>query len=367
MQSRRACSLLCAALAVAAGLLSSSANAGPITPGNLVIYRAGTGQAALSAAGAAVFLDEYTPAGALVQSIPVSSAGASALTTIGTAATEGIISASQDGTKLVFGGYRADAGTASPNVAGNNRVVGTVDAGGTVDTSIAVTGISTAVPRSATTVDGTTYYLGTSTNVYYVAAPGPASTATVIDARNSRQVNLAGSVLYASNGSTAITTKVQSYGTLPTGVTVGSPIVTTLIGNAVHGFAVFDLDASVAGVDTVYALDTVASQLLKWSFNGTTWTQTGSIASGSAQNLTGASSGGVVGLYMTSTTKLQTLFDFGGFGGPISGSIADLATAPTNTAFRGLGGFSLVVPEPASAMLVLTALAWVGIRRRSRS
>jgi hypothetical protein len=36
------------------------------TPGNLVIYRMNDGVAALSANGTAVFLDEYTTAGALV-------------------------------------------------------------------------------------------------------------------------------------------------------------------------------------------------------------------------------------------------------------------------------------------------------------
>lgn len=39
--------------------------------GNLVVYRVGDGSAALTANATAVFLDEYTPAGVLVQSIPM--------------------------------------------------------------------------------------------------------------------------------------------------------------------------------------------------------------------------------------------------------------------------------------------------------
>ena len=39
------------------------------TPGNVVIYRVGDGAGALSPNGSAVFLDEYTPTGSLVQTV----------------------------------------------------------------------------------------------------------------------------------------------------------------------------------------------------------------------------------------------------------------------------------------------------------
>src|SRR4051794_4254196 len=86
-------------LAILAGLVgatfcSASALAAAITPGDLVIYRVGDGSAALSANATAVFLDEYTQAGALVQSIPLPSTGANALTAVGNSGTEGIISRS---------------------------------------------------------------------------------------------------------------------------------------------------------------------------------------------------------------------------------------------------------------------------------
>jgi hypothetical protein len=45
--------------------------AASVSAGNLVIYRVGTGAAALSTAATAVFLEEYTTGGAFVQSIPV--------------------------------------------------------------------------------------------------------------------------------------------------------------------------------------------------------------------------------------------------------------------------------------------------------
>src|ERR1043166_9690103 len=46
----------------------------PFTSGNLVVYRVGDGSAPLSANAAAVFVDEYTPAGVLVQSITLPTA-----------------------------------------------------------------------------------------------------------------------------------------------------------------------------------------------------------------------------------------------------------------------------------------------------
>src|SRR5262245_32934423 len=48
------------------------------TPGNLVVYRTGSGSGSLLNTGNPVFLDEYTPAGALVQSIPLPTASSGA-------------------------------------------------------------------------------------------------------------------------------------------------------------------------------------------------------------------------------------------------------------------------------------------------
>src|SRR5580765_3002440 len=53
-------------LAITASL--PSAYGAAIAPGDLVIYRVGDGVAGLTANAAAVFLDEYTVAGAFVQS-----------------------------------------------------------------------------------------------------------------------------------------------------------------------------------------------------------------------------------------------------------------------------------------------------------
>src|SRR4051812_22738904 len=247
----RAAAVLCLAL------LAAVSSAATITPGNLVIYRVGTGSAALGTTATAVFLDEYTTAGTLVQSIAVPSTGTSAMTAVGNATTEGIISPSQDGSALVFTGYRKDAGGTSPasdTFVTTSRVIGTVSLAGSPDTTTTLTndgGATTASTiRSAVAVSGTPgspVWTSTSVRVGYDATGlGTAGTTTQIDARNSRQVNLGNNVLYASNGSTAITPKVQSYGTLPTGATSPTPVVTLATADAVNGFVLVDLDATVA-------------------------------------------------------------------------------------------------------------------------
>ena len=356
---------LCSALSVASLSLVSS-QAAPIDPGNLLIYRVGDGSGALAATATAVFIDEYTPLGTLVQSIAVPAADAAALTAVGTSSTEGIMSVAMNGTaqaKVIFTGYRANVGAAVPGSVA--KVIGVVGLNGVVDSSsFAITDAGTAVIRSAASTDGSSlFYVGTSTGVRYVGSPGPAATSTVIDTRNSRQVVLTGNQLRASNGSTSTTSKVQDYGTLPIGTTVPTPIVTLGSSDAVNGISFFDLNPMIAGVDTVYALSTVAGQLVKWTYDGSIWSANGSISASGCQNLTGYADGNGVHLYLTSPTTLYSEFDASGYGANITGSLTSITTAGNNTAFRGIS----VIPEPSTISLGLIGLASLMVIRRRRS
>ena len=68
-------------------------------------------------------------------------------------------------------------------------------------------------------------------------------------------------------------------------------------------------------------------------------------------------------LYLTSGTTLSGLTDASGIGGTLSGSLTTLATAGTNTGFRGVG---LFVPEPGSVGLLVLTLPLALRRRRTR-
>src|SRR5262245_59931943 len=95
---------------VAAGLLISGAyiQAAPFTAGNLAVLRLGNGSETLAGNAVSAWIDEYTSAGSLVQSIGLPTSGSSALTSVGNGSRDGIIQLTQNGQSIVLGGYRAD-------------------------------------------------------------------------------------------------------------------------------------------------------------------------------------------------------------------------------------------------------------------
>jgi len=143
-------------LRLLSGLLAvAAAAAAPFTPGSVVALRLGSASAPFASAQqqqktAVAFLDEYSPSGALVQSIalPASAAAAarlgpgSARLTVSTRDEfAGGLSRSQDGTLLLLGGFDADGGAAGVDSTWANttaRVVARVSAGGAVDTTTRV-------------------------------------------------------------------------------------------------------------------------------------------------------------------------------------------------------------------------------------
>lgn len=372
MKLMKRCTKISSWLALPFALFAVQGFALPVTPGNLVVYRVGDGTTALGALATPVFLDEYTQSGSLVQSIALPTTGPGAFTAVGNATTEGIMSFSQNGLKVLFTGYRKDAGGSNPSSdtpSTTPRVIGVFDpATGFFDTtSYAVINAGGNI-RSATSTDGSSlFYIASSaaTFVAYVGSPGPSASAVQIDARNSRQVLLRDNVLHASNGSTATAAKFQAYGALPTGPTTPTALVTLTTSDVSHGFAMFDLNSSIPGHDTVYIVNAFNNRLLKYSFDGTLWNANGFISiSGLGQgNVDGIVEPGGVKLFLSTGSVLGTLFDASGHGGTITGTFSTIASAPLNTAFRGL---VVTIPEPGTwALLGLGALALAGWRRRS--
>ena len=356
--------LATAAFVFAVALTATNAQAAATTVGDLLVYRVGTGSGALGNTATAVFLDEYTPLGTLVQSIALPTTGSAALTAVGNDATEGMMSLSQNG--LVFTGYRADVGAINPSAAAPgtvNRVIGTMGLAGLANTSVALTDPSGTI-RSATSTDGSSlFYIGTSAGLRYVASPSGAATSIQIDSRSTRQALLNGNTLFASGTLAGNTGKVQSYGPLPVGATTGIPIVSLGLTDSVNGFAFFDLSSSVAGPDTLYALSTVGNLVRKYTFDGTSWTASGTIGSSGAINLTGFAIDGTVSLFLASGSTLYSEIDNSGYNANITGSLLPIATAGPNTAFRGV----VVIPEPGVFSLGLVAAATFLALRRRRS
>jgi PEP-CTERM motif len=216
-------------------LVSGQAHAFTFTPGDIVIDTVSGStldaaspitlqQFSLGAGGTTV-----TPAGTLV--LPQTSAGANfAISGEYGSASEGILQLSANGQYLTMMGYGVNAATfnsAPVTTYGNTalgqttsltgaavttvpRVVALIGANGSVDTSTALTGVfNTNNPRSAATVDGTSFYVSgqgasksDTTQGVFLAAKG-ATIATPIDtSTDTRVVSIfntgAGNTLYVS-------------------------------------------------------------------------------------------------------------------------------------------------------------------------
>jgi len=323
------------------------------TAGNLVVVRVGTGTGALSSAATAAFLDEYTPAGTLVQSIALPTADAAGnrtFTLSGTATSEGALSLSSDGQYLLLGGFAAAVGTASvatTSTATANRVAARVSADGTINTLTYITDshVGGGDIRSATSDNGINVWGAgsptTGAGTYFVPAFGAANAAVnSLAAVNSRVVAVFGGQLYYSTGSG--TTGIYQVGTgLPTS---GAQATTLIAGSASpYGFFFADLSASEPGLDTLYLADDSAGQIKKFTKVSGVWSQTGSAPFSGARGLAGAVSGSTVTLYAstggsgsTGGGTLAKLVDSTGYNGTMSGSLTTLASASTNEAFRGV-------------------------------
>ncbi|MBV1854512.1 ExeM/NucH family extracellular endonuclease [Catellatospora sp. NEAU-YM18] len=333
-----------------AAALTASSAAADTSSGNIVVVRVGDGAAALSSVAAPVFLDEYTPAGALVRTItlPTSVSGSNRrFTMAGSATSEGALALSADGRYLTLGGYDADpglAGVATSSTATVARVAARVDGAGAVDTTTAITdAFSGANIRGVVSDDGSRVWAVGSSGGVRLATVGAGTTTQInsVAPTNLRAVAIADGRLYVSTGSA------------PTGVyAVGSGLPTTggqtpsLVTAVPSPYAILalDRDPGVPGVDTLYVADDSASPnggIAKYSFNGSAWTARGNFRpSGSgARGITGSVTGATATLFATTnagSAQLVKVEDTAAYDAPISATAVVLQTAATNTALRGV-------------------------------
>ncbi|MES3101643.1 Calx-beta domain-containing protein [Sphingomonas faeni] len=342
------------------------------TAGNIVIYRVGAGATALSNATAAVFLDEYTSTGILVQSIALPTADTSVggianqtLTAIGNSALEGLLTRSVDGRFLMLTGYDTAVATtnAAALAAATGRVVGRVGVDGLVDTSTSLA-IGSGNIRGIASDNGASFYVSTSTTGVSYGSFGT-SAVTQLNTSATGPVNVRGlgihdGQLYESSMSGAFristvgtgepTTAGQTITTIASDGSASSPSATA---SAPGAFFFADLTAAVDGVDTLYVADSrTGGGLFKYSLVGGLWTANGSIDDSGLTGLTGSISGSTVTLFGTTGAALDLFSDATGYNGILTGGSTRLATAATNTAFRGVA----FAPQAAPAATETIAL-----------
>lgn len=337
--------------------------AAPFAPGNLVVVRVGDGSAALTGAATAVFLDEYTPSGTLVQTIdlPTSVSGNNRILTVSGNATAENITRSADGRYLVLTGYGAAPGTtaiAASQTTDVARVIGLIAADGTLDTSTstgdAFNGTSI---RAAVTIDGTSFYsVGGNSGVCYQAFGTAMTTQLNTAPTNIRSISAASGNLYISSASSPYYGVSQVGTGLPTAAGQATTVLPgfpgAIAGSSPYGFYFADLSDAVPGVDVVYVADdrNTVGGIQKWSLVGGTWVLNGTIAGTAAsavRGLNGSVSGTTVALAAASTNELFFLSDNTGYNTAptLTALPAAIATAGTNTVFRGMA-FAPVAAAP---------------------
>ncbi|WP_151084539.1 Ig-like domain-containing protein [Nocardioides cynanchi] len=344
-----------AVVAVAVPLVTSSqAHAARFTGGDVVVYRVGSGGASpLTNAAAPVFLDEYAPGGSLVQSValPTTAAeGNARLTASGQSRSEGLIDRSADGRFLAVTGYDAAVGATGPSGASLTasdpaqvgRVVGLVDANGTVDTTTVLTGAGvTKIIRSATTTDGERLWATGGNGGVVTTNRGSSAASTVAGSATSNlsALTVQGGQLFSSG---ILTDRLARIGTgVPT-----SGALTDLPGLPdnllTYGYALADLtpdDYAGTGLDTLYIADGSArgGTVDKYRWNGTTWASAGYVDVEGAFGIVADVQGASVSLAVTTPTSLVTLTDPAGAAASFAPSAPTvLATAAPNTEFRGV-------------------------------
>ena len=389
------------------------AHAAGFSSGSLVVEMVGTGTATLSSTAAQISVLEVTTAGSVTQTISLPSGTSNPQTDSGSATSDGYLNTY--GGFVSVPGYNAAAGTAS--VASQNAKVNSLlDATGTIVTRtlFSVGGPSGTTPgtpagvspfsgnnyRSSIATSGSTFYgVGTSSGLpstggaWYFngsAFTQVSSTATG-QPTNLRVVEIYNNQLYATSAAST-GYGIWSIGSgLPT--TAGTGTVATMAINTgtggAYGFAMFSTGSQGAGVlDLAYIADDRAvagGGLGKWTYNGTSWSNSWSLlvgASGTStlQSGTGVGFAGIRGLagtydsvlgaslYATTTetsnNRLNSIFDTGT---TTPSTYTTLQSSGSNFAFRGVDLSPVAVPEPSTfAIAAVATLGMAGLIRRRR-
>lgn len=353
--------------------LAGSALAAPFGQGNLVVVRVGTAgsTSTLNNSAHAAFLEEYTPSGLLVQTLPMptSTSGANRRLTIsGSATTEGTLTLSANRQFLTIGGYDADVGTSSIGTttsANVNRVIGRIDSAGLIDTTTTTTAFSGNSIRSVVSNDGSQFWAsGGNGGAQYAPALG-GSTSTQINntgATNNRQLNIFGGQLYIASASGAS----RGVNTIGTGLPTTPDAMTLLAGTgSITGSSPNDFYLSSGNV--LYIADDSATAgvggLQKWELAAGVWSRTANFVpanGGRLRQMTGTSaSDGSTLLYITviDSTGIPSIQSF-----TESGGFTPIVTGVANTAWRGID----FAPIPTPGALSVLGMAGLLAARRRR-
>ncbi len=346
--------LLTIALLALALVAAAQASAAALTPGDVVVYRVGSGSNALSSSAYPVFLDEYTPSGSFVESValPATTSGSNKpLVASGSASSEGLLTLSANGEYLIETGYDAALGTTKVGETANPgtpRTLGRVSASGEVNTTTALTDVGNENnSRGATSNDGKEFWWSgagkkTTGGVHYATLGATTSTLMSTTDENARAVAIFGGQLYTSSDPTKEGNSIAKVGTgLPTTATTTTNLPFATAPSEPYAFTMLTLGEG-SSPDTLYVADNGAGAVVKYGLSGGKWVKDGSVSVTGVTGVTANDVGGTVTIYATTSGSsgeggvLYSITDKSGFGGTLTGSATQIATAPANEAFRGV-------------------------------
>ncbi|MEK0426203.1 MAG: hypothetical protein RJB11_2294, partial [Planctomycetota bacterium] len=333
-----------------------------ITGGNLLVERVGDGTTALSSASTQVAIAEYArTGGSAVQTIALPTTGANQVTDSGSATSNGYLNVYNG--VVGIPGYNSASGTAS--VASANTKVGTVLGQDGLVASRTSFPAAPVIPfsgnnfRSMIATGSDTFYAtgngsGTTGGVWY--ASGGTFTQISTTVTNTRNVEIYNGQLYFSTGSGTPGVHMVGSGLPTSSGQTANVAIGTGTGASPYGFVMFDTDGNGV-LDRAYIADDRTSAgggLQKWTFNGTSWSNSWSLLvngsnalSGTAgtgyaglRGLSGSFSNGVATLYATtSETSNNRMISIVDTGVSTPTSATQLATAGANYVFRGIDIF----------------------------
>ena len=317
-----------------------STDGGALT-GEFAVVRVHDGTSSVSTAAAAVFIERRSIAtGAVLGTTPLPTAPSGsklAFTLSGSGVAEGSLSRSADGKRLALLGYQSVPGTANVQGVTDPRVVAVIDAAGTVDTSTTLATLySTTSPRAAV-IDGTNIWVsGGTSGIFRTTLGATTSPASIVTAPSGgRDIAIFSGQLYASTGS--VTTGVYQIGTGLPMFSGGSPALVVGVPSP-YGFAFFDLNSAEAGLDTLYVGDDSAGAGIRvYTRTSGAWNMTPLLTMGQpVRHIACISAAADVVCIASSASNLYRVRHIGAATQSTQSDVATIATAPSNTAFRGV-------------------------------
>lgn len=336
-------------------------NTTSFSSGNLAVLRYGDGFADTTKS-LPLFIDEYSTAGALLQSFALPTAqdsinmavtGASFSASLG----KGMLTLGSDKNRLILVGFNAGVGTSTvttyDSILNNRRVLALVDNNGQLNTTVSTSqlGIEGGINNGKDVWLYGTSIASTGVYVQHASLDTPnVLTAITTTPTSSRSINISNGQLYLCSynlgsyrlGTVGSGLPVSGTATMAAVSGIGSPS-----GSSFRQFVLLDMDTAIAGPDVLYIADdggtgAAGGLIRKYSFDGTTWTtrSTYSIAgltNNKLYSMTGKLASGKPVLYFVTPTNLATVTDNASRTANISAAQSSLAVSPDAAReFRGI-------------------------------